>query len=203
MDLRCSRDSTTVVVQQKGPEHTDLTVDELWEPRAGCTSTPTMPSLGLQRLKGVNISFFPSSTNFRFFSLLLFPCPTVAPTSTFVNRFYNHSRFNMLLPSMISLALVTLVSGTRTITVKNNCKATIWPAIFTSSGTAPSHSTGWSAKKGSSVKVKVGEYTVLSPLLGRELTFEKRISRELERSNLYVQLIPLSPLSQELINMHR
>ncbi|GAA5846684.1 hypothetical protein JCM5353_008669 [Sporobolomyces roseus] len=63
----------------------------------------------------------------------------------------------MLLPSIISLALVTLVSGTRTITVKNNCKATIWPAIFTSSGTAPSHSTGWSAKKGSSFKFKVAE----------------------------------------------
>ncbi|GAA5883162.1 hypothetical protein JCM16303_006120 [Sporobolomyces ruberrimus] len=63
----------------------------------------------------------------------------------------------MLLSSLLPLSLVTLAAAERTITVKNNCKATIWPAIFTSSGTAPTHSTGWVAKKGSSSKIKVAE----------------------------------------------
>ncbi|GAA6042468.1 hypothetical protein JCM8097_003042 [Rhodosporidiobolus ruineniae] len=41
------------------------------------------------------------------------------------------------------------VKADRTITVKNNCQWTIWPAIFTSGGTAPSHATGWEAAAGS------------------------------------------------------
>ncbi|GAA6025634.1 hypothetical protein JCM11491_007152 [Sporobolomyces phaffii] len=63
----------------------------------------------------------------------------------------------MLLSTLVPFALLSLVAADRIITVKNNCKAEIWPAVFTSSGTAPSHSTGWSAKKGTSVKFKVAE----------------------------------------------
>ncbi|GAA5944854.1 thaumatin family protein [Sporobolomyces koalae] len=58
--------------------------------------------------------------------------------------------------TLVALALATLVSA-RTITVKNNCASTIWPAIFTSSGTAPSSSTGWTAKKGSSVAITIAD----------------------------------------------
>ncbi|GAA5948345.1 hypothetical protein JCM3765_001380 [Sporobolomyces pararoseus] len=65
----------------------------------------------------------------------------------------------MLLSTLLPLltTLITLASAERTFTIKNNCKSTIWPAIFTSSGTAPSYSTGWTAKKGSQVKFKVAE----------------------------------------------
>ncbi|GAA5976355.1 hypothetical protein JCM5350_001430 [Sporobolomyces pararoseus] len=65
-----------------------------------------------------------------------------------------------LLPLLLLTLTTTLVSAAeqhRTFTVKNNCKSTVWPAIFTSSGTAPSFSTGWKAKKNSQVKFKVSE----------------------------------------------
>ncbi|GAA5991684.1 hypothetical protein JCM11641_000953 [Rhodosporidiobolus odoratus] len=63
------------------------------------------------------------------------------------------------IPSLAVLAVVTseLVSAERTFTVKNNCAFPIWPAIFTSAGTAPAHPTGWEAAAGSSVSFEVAE----------------------------------------------
>ncbi|GAA5886488.1 hypothetical protein JCM6882_001653 [Rhodosporidiobolus microsporus] len=64
--------------------------------------------------------------------------------------------------SLVSLAVSLLATArsaaaTRTFRVKNNCRYQIWPAIFTSAGTAPEHATGWRAKPGSSVSFKVAE----------------------------------------------
>ncbi|GAA5935037.1 hypothetical protein JCM10213_000627 [Rhodosporidiobolus nylandii] len=62
------------------------------------------------------------------------------------------------LPSLLGVvATAGLVSADRTFTVENNCGYTIWPAIFTSGGTAPSHPTGWEAKAGSSVSFSVAD----------------------------------------------
>ncbi|GAA5847242.1 hypothetical protein JCM3766R1_005556 [Sporobolomyces carnicolor] len=61
------------------------------------------------------------------------------------------------LSSLVALAQLSCLVSARTITVKNNCRETIWPAIFTSSGTAPEHSTGWSANKGTQVKVEIAD----------------------------------------------
>ncbi|GAA6056884.1 hypothetical protein NBRC10513_006521 [Rhodotorula toruloides] len=66
-----------------------------------------------------------------------------------------------MLSTSLSLTFLALASGVvsanRTFTVKNNCKYTIWPALFTSGGTAPSQATGWEAKKGTKVAFKVAE----------------------------------------------
>ncbi|GAA5912006.1 thaumatin family protein [Sporobolomyces salmoneus] len=61
----------------------------------------------------------------------------------------------VLLPLALLLSSSTFVSA-RSITVKNN-KGTIWPALFTSSGEAPRHATGWQAKKGTKQKVEIAE----------------------------------------------
>ncbi|BGP27081.1 hypothetical protein JCM10295v2_006043 [Rhodotorula toruloides] len=60
--------------------------------------------------------------------------------------------------SLTVLALASgIVSADRTFTIKNNCKYTIWPALFTSAGTAPFYPTGWEAKQGTKVSFKVAE----------------------------------------------
>ncbi|GAA6013277.1 hypothetical protein JCM10207_000840 [Rhodosporidiobolus poonsookiae] len=67
------------------------------------------------------------------------------------------------MPSLTSssLVLALLAAGSaradRTFTVRNKCSYTIWPAIFTSGGTAPDHATGWEAASGSSVSFTVAE----------------------------------------------
>lgn len=38
------------------------------------------------------------------------------------------------------------LASTRKITVYNRCSFNVWPALFTSAGTAPNHATGWVAK---------------------------------------------------------
>lgn len=63
------------------------------------------------------------------------------------------------------LALLALIAAThvyakgkmRTITVKNACKYTVWPGLFTSVGPAPPQAGGWEAKPGSKVSFKVEE----------------------------------------------
>ncbi|KAL8290406.1 hypothetical protein RQP46_002664 [Phenoliferia psychrophenolica] len=49
---------------------------------------------------------------------------------------------------LAATALATSSWG-RTITVKNSCSYTVYPAIFTSGGTVPDHVTGWEALAGS------------------------------------------------------
>ncbi|BGP19390.1 hypothetical protein JCM10213v2_007479 [Rhodosporidiobolus nylandii] len=72
------------------------------------------------------------------------------------------------LPSLLGVvATAGLVSADRTFTVENNCGYTIWPAIFTSGGTAPSHPTGWEAKAGSSVSFSVAHSTLTLRLIGQ------------------------------------
>ncbi|KAI5476819.1 Thaumatin, pathogenesis-related protein [Pseudohyphozyma bogoriensis] len=50
-----------------------------------------------------------------------------------------------------------LASATRTMTVYNHCPFTIWPAMFTSQGTLPSHATGWEAAPYSSTTFEAAE----------------------------------------------
>ncbi|GAA6008770.1 thaumatin family protein [Rhodotorula paludigena] len=45
----------------------------------------------------------------------------------------------------------------RTFTVTNNCPYTIWPAVFTSAGPVPAHSTGWEAAPGNRVSFRVDQ----------------------------------------------
>ncbi|EIW74278.1 Osmotin thaumatin-like protein [Coniophora puteana RWD-64-598 SS2] len=47
----------------------------------------------------------------------------------------------------IKLSLFAFVSDTiaRSVTVQNNCSFTIWPAMYTETGAAPSYATGWEA----------------------------------------------------------
>ncbi|GAA6030920.1 hypothetical protein JCM8097_008936 [Rhodosporidiobolus ruineniae] len=63
--------------------------------------------------------------------------------------------------SIAALVVVALAAGSaqaeRTFTVKNSCEKTIWPALFTSVGTAPGQKTGWEAKAGSSVSFQVDD----------------------------------------------
>ncbi|KAK7037418.1 hypothetical protein VNI00_011168 [Paramarasmius palmivorus] len=49
--------------------------------------------------------------------------------------------------AVASLAVFTTANA-RTFTVRNNCGSTIWPAIFTPSGSSPDHATGWEAASG-------------------------------------------------------
>ncbi|GAA5886462.1 hypothetical protein JCM6882_001644 [Rhodosporidiobolus microsporus] len=55
------------------------------------------------------------------------------------------------------VAAASSAAADRTFTVKNNCPWTLWPAIFTSAGTAPSQPRGWEASAGHSVSFSVAE----------------------------------------------
>ncbi|VDB91939.1 unnamed protein product [Peniophora sp. CBMAI 1063] len=46
------------------------------------------------------------------------------------------------------VALATLAAADRSFTVTNNCAYTVWPALFTGTGTAPSQATGWELAAG-------------------------------------------------------
>ncbi|GAA6013323.1 hypothetical protein JCM10207_000855 [Rhodosporidiobolus poonsookiae] len=59
--------------------------------------------------------------------------------------------------ALAATAMASLVAADRSFTVKNNCAYTIWPAIFTSSGGAPAHATGWEAAAGNSQTFNVPE----------------------------------------------
>ncbi|KZV91210.1 thaumatin-like protein [Exidia glandulosa HHB12029] len=52
---------------------------------------------------------------------------------------------------LVSLLAIGPVRGARTITILNQCDQSIWPAIFTMAGSAPSTSTGWEAASGTSL----------------------------------------------------
>ncbi|TFK19624.1 Osmotin thaumatin-like protein [Coprinopsis marcescibilis] len=68
------------------------------------------------------------------------------------------------------LAPLVLASGiaARTFTVRNNCPFTIWPAIYTNSGTArPDHPTGWEARAGTGVSFFVPDNWVSGRIWGR------------------------------------
>ncbi|CAK5271650.1 unnamed protein product [Mycena citricolor] len=56
-----------------------------------------------------------------------------------------------------ALALVSFVAADRTFTIHNACPFTIWPAIFTSGGSAPNYPTGWVAEASTSVSISVPE----------------------------------------------
>ncbi|KAJ7281112.1 thaumatin-like protein [Mycena rebaudengoi] len=71
--------------------------------------------------------------------------------------------------SLISFAAISVASA-RTFTVKNNCKITVWPAIFTdlNAGSAlPDHPTGWEAAPGSSVSFNVPDNWNAGRIWGR------------------------------------
>ncbi|GAA5865903.1 hypothetical protein JCM1840_006295 [Sporobolomyces johnsonii] len=57
--------------------------------------------------------------------------------------------------AVLVLAFSSSVAADRTFTVTNACSYTIWPALFTSGGTAPTQATGWAAPAGSSVSFTV------------------------------------------------
>ncbi|ESK94075.1 thaumatin-like protein [Moniliophthora roreri MCA 2997] len=61
----------------------------------------------------------------------------------------------------ILVAAVASTATARTLTVRNNCAYTVWPAIFTDSscgGTAPDQPTGWQADPNSSVTFDVDDW---------------------------------------------
>ncbi|EGN98667.1 hypothetical protein SERLA73DRAFT_73278 [Serpula lacrymans var. lacrymans S7.3] len=65
-----------------------------------------------------------------------------------------------------SLALVAGASA-RSITVTNKCSYTVWPAIYTGSGTAPSQTTGWQANTGDTVTFDVPDNWTAGRIWGR------------------------------------
>ncbi|KIJ61525.1 hypothetical protein HYDPIDRAFT_31136 [Hydnomerulius pinastri MD-312] len=64
-----------------------------------------------------------------------------------------------------SLALASGALAQRTITVYNACPFTIWPAMFTGSGTLPSYTTGWEAAEYTAVTFQV--WTALCALFAQ------------------------------------
>jgi len=72
--------------------------------------------------------------------------------------------------SFAALSLVIGLSSARTLTVKNNCGFTVWPAVFTdlNVGTAvPSTQTGWEAAAGSSVSFAIPDNWKAGRIWGR------------------------------------
>nr|ALA44972.1 thaumatin-like protein 10 [Moniliophthora perniciosa] len=66
----------------------------------------------------------------------------------------------MHLPTVLIVAVASTATA-RTLTVKNNCAHTVWPAIFTDSscgGAAPDQPTGWQADPNSSLTFDVDDW---------------------------------------------
>ncbi|KIK26051.1 hypothetical protein PISMIDRAFT_676596 [Pisolithus microcarpus 441] len=71
--------------------------------------------------------------------------------------------------SLILAAFFTLVPSAlaRTMTVYNHCPFTMWPAMFTGTGTLPSYSTGWEAAPYTSVTFSVPDSWTAGRIWGR------------------------------------
>ncbi|KAN0084304.1 Thaumatin [Tylopilus felleus] len=61
----------------------------------------------------------------------------------------------MKLTLISSLALISGVLAQRTLIVYNGCPFTVWPAMFTGTGTLPNYATGWEAAAHTSVTFQV------------------------------------------------
>ncbi|KIY48097.1 Osmotin, thaumatin-like protein [Fistulina hepatica ATCC 64428] len=68
---------------------------------------------------------------------------------------------------LFSLTAAVVASAQRTFTVANNCDYTVWPAIYTGSGTGPDYATGWEADAGSSVSFSVPDDWTAGQIWGR------------------------------------
>lgn len=70
--------------------------------------------------------------------------------------------------SLVTALLAASVGSARTITVKNNCKDTIWPAMFTQDpAQAPKHPTGWAQQPGQVVSFAVPDVWKAARIWGR------------------------------------
>ncbi|EJD43345.1 Osmotin, thaumatin-like protein [Auricularia subglabra TFB-10046 SS5] len=89
----------------------------------------------------------------------------------------------MQLSFLLSVASLALVAAAdRTITVKNNCNYTIWPAVFTPPGhPAPKVETGWKAPPGHKKSFKVPSNWVSGRIWGRTgCDFSKKVPGPLQ-----------------------
>ncbi|GAA5904454.1 hypothetical protein JCM6882_008913 [Rhodosporidiobolus microsporus] len=83
--------------------------------------------------------------------------------STSVSSFFRSLRPRRTALALFALSAVVVLpvvrgeGKTRKITVTNNCKETVWPAIFTGEGTKPDHPTGWEATAGHTTSFTVEE----------------------------------------------
>ncbi|PCH36848.1 thaumatin-like protein [Wolfiporia cocos MD-104 SS10] len=69
---------------------------------------------------------------------------------------------------VLLLLIAKVIAADRTFTVNNNCSYTIWPAIFTGSGTErPYYATGWEAPASSSVSFAVPSNWTSGRIWGR------------------------------------
>ncbi|KAI6007545.1 thaumatin [Pisolithus orientalis] len=70
---------------------------------------------------------------------------------------------------LTAIAFIALLPGAlaRQITVTNNCGYTIWPAMFTAIGTAPTYPGGWEAPAGTSVTFTVPDNWSSARIWGR------------------------------------
>ncbi|KAF8137400.1 thaumatin [Boletus edulis] len=66
-----------------------------------------------------------------------------------------------------SLALVSGVVAQRTLTVYNGCPFTVWPALFTGTGTLPNYPTGWEAAAFTAVTFQVPSDWTAGRIWGR------------------------------------
>ncbi|KAH0826541.1 thaumatin [Lanmaoa asiatica] len=73
----------------------------------------------------------------------------------------------MKLTLISSLALVSGALAQRTLIVYNGCPFTVWPAMFTGTGTLPSYPTGWEAAAYTSVTFQVPSDWTAGRIWGR------------------------------------
>jgi len=73
----------------------------------------------------------------------------------------------MPLKTSILLAAIATSISARTFTVVNNCAYTVWPAMFTGTGTAPTQPTGWEAAPNTQVSFTVPDNWTAGRIWGR------------------------------------